>query len=112
MEGLNGTKINIVDTEYLVNTLITTKQKVFSEGIAVTSMNAMLQVLIIKFLHLGGYKGYVLKQTNPWDKRKDCISMKMGKRLITDGMINIYITIRLMVLSGISKRMAHSTSSQ
>jgi hypothetical protein len=54
MEALNGMKLNIVEKEYLGNTLIMVKLKVFNECIIVTAMNAMLVVLIIKLLHLGG----------------------------------------------------------
>ena len=56
MEGRNGGKIKIIEQEILSNTQIMVKQKVFIECIIVTPMNAMLIVLIIKLLLLGGYK--------------------------------------------------------
>ena len=54
MEGRNGGKRKIVEQDRLGNTLIIVNQKVFIEGIIVTPKNAMLLVLIIKLLHLGG----------------------------------------------------------
>ena len=54
MEGLNGGKEKMMEQDILVNTMIMVNIKVFIESIIVTPMNAMLLVLIIKLLHLGG----------------------------------------------------------
>ena len=54
IKGRNGGKINLMEQDILMNTMIMVNQKVFIESIIVTPMNAMLIVLIIKLLHLGG----------------------------------------------------------
>jgi hypothetical protein len=54
-----------MEQDILTHTLIMVKQKVFIESIIVTPKNAMLLVLIIKLLHLGGYKRYYLKEKDP-----------------------------------------------
>jgi hypothetical protein len=54
IKGRNGLKIKKMEEDFLTNTLIMVKQKVFIESIIVTPKNAMLVVLSIKLLHLGG----------------------------------------------------------
>ncbi len=54
MVGLDGGKIKMMEQEYLGNTVIMVKIKVFIESIIVSSNNAMLLVLMNKLLHLDG----------------------------------------------------------
>jgi hypothetical protein len=54
-EGLNGGKVKfLMEQEDLKNTTIMVKKKVFVESIIVTPKNAILLVLVMKLLHLGG----------------------------------------------------------
>ena len=53
-EDLHGGKINKMEQEYLMNTMIMVIVKVFIESIIASSNNAMLLVLMNKLLHLDG----------------------------------------------------------
>ena len=54
-EGLNGGKVKfLMEQEDLKNTTIMVKKKVFVESIIVTPKNAILFLLMMKLLHLGG----------------------------------------------------------
>ncbi len=54
MVGLDGLKINKMEEDTFVNTLIMVNVKVFIDIIIVSSNNAMLLVLMNKLLHLDG----------------------------------------------------------
>ena len=54
-EGLNGGKVKfLMEQEDLKNTTTMVKKKVFVESIIVTPKNAILFLLMMKLLHLGG----------------------------------------------------------